>query len=122
MKYDFIQEYCLSKKGAVEIYKQEWDAILYLVGGKIFVLMGNDRDGVPIISMKLDPEYGIELREQYEEVVPGYHLNKKHWNSVYLNGDMPEEILKKMMDQSYELVFRSLSRKAQEEILTGSLI
>jgi predicted DNA-binding protein (MmcQ/YjbR family) len=117
MEYDFIQEYCLAKKGATEDYKQEWDAIRYMVRGKMFAMAGNDADGEAIISMKLEPEYGIELREKYKYIVPGYYLNKIHWSSLYLNGNVPAEILKKMLDMSYELIFSSLSKKIQNEIL-----
>jgi predicted DNA-binding protein (MmcQ/YjbR family) len=116
MKYDFIQEYCLSKKGTEENYKAEWDAIRYSVRGKMYVLVGNDADGNPIISVKLPPEYSLELREQYAEIIPGYYLNKTHWNSMLLGGNVPDEVLKKMLDCSYELIFQSLSRKVQNEI------
>jgi len=117
MEYDFIQEYCLSKKGAVEDYKEEWDAIRYMIRGKLFAMVGSDADGKAIISMKLEPEYGIELREKYKDIVPGYYMNKIHWNSLHLNGNVPAETLKKMLDMSYELIFSSLSKKVQNEIL-----
>ena len=117
MRYDFIQEYCLSKKGTEEDYKAEWDAIRYTVRGKIYALVGNDREGNHIISVKLPPEYGLELRERYAEITPGYHLNKTHWSSMLLGGDVPDEVLKKMLDCSYELIFQSLSKKVQSEIL-----
>ncbi|MDR1259580.1 MAG: MmcQ/YjbR family DNA-binding protein [Tannerellaceae bacterium] len=117
MNYDFIQAHCLSKKGAEEDYKQEWDAIRYSVRGKMFALAGNDNAGNPIISMKHDPEYGAELREKYEDIIPGYYLNKTHWSSVFLSGNVPEAVLKKLLDGSYELVFSSLSRKIQNEII-----
>jgi len=119
MKYDFIQEYCLSKKGAEEDYKQEWNAIRYSVRGKMFALVGNDGKGQPIISVKHNPEYGEELREKYEDIVPGYYLNKTHWSSMFLGGNVPEEVLKQMLDGSYELIFNSLSKKIQNEILNS---
>ena len=90
---DFIKDYCLSKKGAEEDYKAEWDAIRYSVRGKMFSLVGNDGEGKPIISVKHVPEHGIELREKYCEVIPGYHFNKTHWSSIYLNGNLPEKVL-----------------------------
>jgi predicted DNA-binding protein (MmcQ/YjbR family) len=116
MNYDFIQAHCLAKRGAEEDYKQEWDAIRYAVRGKMFALVGNDSSGNPIISVKHDPERGTELREQYPDIVPGYYLNKMHWSSVLLGGNVPEEVLKQMLDDSHALVFRSLSRKIQNEI------
>jgi len=117
MKYDFIQAYCLSKKGAVEDYKQEWDAIRYCVCGKMFALVGHDNEKNPIISVKHDPEYGAELRERYTDIIPGYYLNKMHWSSVFLSGNVPEAVLKQMLDGSYELIFNSLPKKVQNEIL-----
>ncbi|MDR2232650.1 MAG: MmcQ/YjbR family DNA-binding protein [Tannerella sp.] len=116
MKYDFIQEYCLAKKGAEEDYQQDWDAIRYRVGGKMFVLVGNDKSGKAIISVKHDPERGEELREKYADIIPGYYLNKSLWSSVYLDGDVPEAVLKHMIDESYELIFNSLPKKVRDEI------
>jgi predicted DNA-binding protein (MmcQ/YjbR family) len=115
--YEFIQEYCLSKKGAEEDYKQEWDAIRYSVHGKMFVLVGNDNTGKDIISVKHSPEHGEELREKYEDILPGYYLNKTHWSSMFLGGNVPEAVLKQMIDESYELIFNALPKKVQNEII-----
>jgi predicted DNA-binding protein (MmcQ/YjbR family) len=115
--YEFIQSYCLSKIGAEEDYKQEWDAIRYMVRGKMFAVIHNDRDGISVISVKHTPERGLELREKYSDVIPGYHFNKIHWSSAYLNGILPEAVLKQMLDESYELIFNSLSKKARNEIM-----
>jgi len=117
MNYDFIQEYCLSKKGAEEDYKEEWDAIRYTVRGKMFALVGNDNTGKHIISLKHSPEDGIELRDKYEDIFPGYYLNKTLWSSVFLGGNVPEAVLKQMLDKSYELIFSSLPKKVQNEII-----
>ena len=114
--YDFIKEHCLAKKAAEEDYKQEWDAIRYTVRGKMFALVGNDGEGRPVISVKHTPEHGIELREKYKDIIPGYYLNKTHWSSVFLNGNLPEAILKQMLDDSYGLIFNSLSKKVKNEI------
>jgi predicted DNA-binding protein (MmcQ/YjbR family) len=119
MKYDFIQAHCLSKKGAEEDYKQEWDAIRYSVHGKMFALVCNDNERRAIISVKHTPEHGEELREKYTDIIPGYYMNKTHWSSVLLSGNLPETVLKRMLDESYELVFRSLSKKVQNEILNS---
>ena len=116
--YDFIQSHCLSKKAAEEDYKPEWDAIRYMVCGKMFAIIHSDSEGIPVISVKHVPEHGIELREKYCEVIPGYHFNKKHWSSIYLNGNLPETVLKQMLNQSYELVVRKLPKKVQNEIYT----
>jgi predicted DNA-binding protein (MmcQ/YjbR family) len=116
MKYDFIQDYCLSKKGAEEDYKQEWGAIRFTVRGKMFALVGNDSTGKSIISLKHRPERGEELREKYKDIAPGYYLNKTLWSSVFLGGNVPEAVLKQMLDESYELIFNSLPKKVQNEI------
>ena len=115
--YDFIQSYCLSKKAAEEDYQSEWDAIRYMVCGKMFAVIHNDREGVSVISVKNIPEHGVALREKYCEIIPGYHFNKTHWSSVYLNGNLPETVLKQMLDESYELVFNKLPMKIKNEIL-----
>ena len=120
MKYDFIQAYCLAKQGAEEDYKQEWDAIRYTVRGKMFVLVGNDSERRPIISVKHTPEQGWVLREKYADIVPGYYLNKTHWSSMFLTGDVPEAVLKQMLDESYRLIFNALSKKVQHEITNGN--
>jgi len=117
MEYDFIQEYCLSKKGAEEDYKQEWDAIRYMIRGKMFAVIHSNGEGLQVISVKHTPEHGEELREKYMDIIPGYHFNKTHWSSMLLNGQVPENVLKQMLDESYELVFNSLSKKVQNEIL-----
>ena len=121
MKYDFIQEYCLAKKGAEEDYKQEWDAIRYMVRGKMFALVGNDNEGRAIISVKHTPERGEELREKYVDISPGYYLNKTHWSSVFLGGNVPETVLKQMLDGSYELIFNSLPKKVQNKIIINKI-
>lgn len=113
MKYSWIEGFCLSKKGAVKEYKAEWEALLYLVGGKMFVMQGRDNQGRSIITIKLEPPFGELLRSQYADIRPGYYMNKLHWNSVDLNGSVPDEILKCMLDQSYELVLHSLTKKCK---------
>ena len=119
MNYDFIQSHCLSKKGVEEDYKQEWDAIRYMIRGKMFAMVGNDGEGRPIISVKHTPEHGEELREKYADIIPGYYLNKTHWSSMFLNGNVPETVLKHMLDESYELIFNALPKKVRNEI-TGA--
>ncbi|MDR2081284.1 MAG: MmcQ/YjbR family DNA-binding protein [Campylobacteraceae bacterium] len=119
MNYDFIQTRCLSKKGAEQIYKQEWDAVCYQVGGKMFALVGANAEGRAIISVKHAPQEGEKLREKYSDIVHGYYLNKTHWSSVFLDGSVPENVLKRMLDDSYELIFNALSKKVQNEILSN---
>ena len=117
MKYTWLDEYCLSKKGAVKEYKVEWDATRYMIKDKMFVLQGGDKEGKPIITVKLEPTHGEFLRQQFKDIIPGYYMNKEHWNSLYIEGDVPDEIIKDMLDKSYNLVLASLSKKLQKEIL-----
>jgi len=116
MKYEWIEEYCMAKKGAIKEFKPDWEATLYRVGGKIFALVGEDNNMKSIISLKCDPMEAQLLRSQHRDIVPGYHLNKEHWNSVFLNGSVPEGALKHMIDMSYELVFKSLAKKIVKSI------
>ena len=117
MKYEWIDEYCLAKKGVQKDYKPEWDAVRYRVKDKMFVLQGGDKEGRPIITVKLEPAVGACLRQQFKDIVPGYYMNKEHWNSLYLEGDVPNEIVRDMLDMSYDLVLSSLSKKLRKEIL-----
>ncbi len=117
MKYTWIDEYCLSKKGVKKEYKLEWDATRYMIKDKMFVLQGGDKEGKPIITVKLEPTHGEFLRQQFKDIIPGYYMNKEHWNSLYLEGDVPDDVLRDMLDKSYNLVLASLSKKLQKEIL-----
>lgn len=117
MKYEWLDEYCLSKKCVEKDFKDEWNATRYMINRKMFALQGGDKEGKAIITLKLEPSNGDFLRQQFKDIVPGYYMNKEHWNSLYLDGDVPDEVLKDMVDQSYQLIFESLSKKAQKEIL-----
>lgn len=117
MKYEWLDAYCLSKKGATKDFKVEWNATRYLIGEKMFGMRCGDKDGKAIITLKCEPLFGAALREQYPDIIPGYYMNKEHWNSVYLEGDTPDDILKQMIDMSHDLVLRSLSKKAVREII-----
>ncbi|MDR1092640.1 MAG: MmcQ/YjbR family DNA-binding protein [Clostridiales bacterium] len=105
MKYAWLDQYCSEKRGATKDYKEEWKATRYTVGGKMFALQGSDNANRPIISLKLPPTDGDFLRGQYKDITPGYYLNKIHWNSVYLDGSVPDDVLRGMIDKSYGLLF-----------------
>jgi predicted DNA-binding protein (MmcQ/YjbR family) len=119
MKYEWLDAYCLSKKGAEKDYKVEWEATRFMINGKMFLMQGGDKEGRPIITVKLEPLYGLQLRNEYKDIIPGYYMNKEHWNSIYIEGDVPDDLVKNMIDQSYSLIFQSLSKKVQKEILEG---
>lgn len=91
------------------------DADVYKVAGKIFAIISPD-DTPPAISLKCDPVIAIELREEYESVLPGYHLNKSHWNTVILDDSVPDDELKKMISHSYEQVVNGLPKSLRVRI------
>lgn len=117
MNYPWLDKYCMSKEGAIREYKEEWKATRYMIGGKTFALQGNDNTDRPIITLKLLPADGDHLRNLYEGIVAGYYMNKKHWNSVYLDGSVPDDIVQDMIDTSYSILFASLTKKVQKEII-----
>lgn len=116
--YSKLTAYCLSKKGAVEDYPFGPTPLVMKVGGKMFALITRaEADDEVQISLKCDPVIAANLREQHECVQPGYHLNKKHWNTVIADGSLAMADLKAMIDHSYELVLASLTKTARESIL-----
>ncbi len=115
MAYEWLDEYFLSKPGVTRDYKAEWEATRYQVGGKMLAMRGGDKRGVPIVTFKLDPVFGQFLREQYASVVPGYYMNKVHWNSLYLDGGVPEGIVRDMADDAYRQVVKSLPKVKRPE-------
>jgi len=119
MRYEWLDKYCISHKGVEKDFKLEWNATRYMVRGKMFAMQGGDKEGKPIITVKLEPMFGDLLRNQYKDIVPGYYMNKEHWNSLYLDGDVPDDVLKDMLGRSYSIVLGSLSQKVQKEILEG---
>ena len=109
-----ILDYCLSKKGVTESFPFDNETLVMKVGIKIFLLMSLERQPVGI-NVKTDPEWSAEHREQYHQITGAFHMNKTHWNSVSLDG-LKRELVLKMIDHSYDLVFKSLTKKAKEEI------
>ncbi len=119
MTADDIRKYCLKKSGKItEGFPFGEDVLVFKVNGKVFLLLMIDERPLSM-NLKCDPELAIELRERYESVRPGYHMNKKHWNTVTLDGSIPPAEVKKMIDHSYELVVRSLGRTAARKLLAG---
>jgi len=115
-KYEWLDEFCLAQKGATKDYKVEWEATRYMVGGKMFALRGEDKAGKSIITLKLDPAFGAALRQQYKDIAPGYYMNKEHWNSLDLNGEVPDDVVRTMVKESHHLIFNALSKKVREGI------
>ena len=111
-------EYCLSKKGVTEHFPFDKDTLVFKVGGKMFALSSVQQweNGTASVNLKCDPELAEELRATYEAVNPGYHMSKTHWNTVSFNSDVSDKIMCRFIDDSYELVLKSLTKKAQAEI------
>lgn len=114
MNIEELRDYCLSKPGSTEGLPFGEETLVFKVGEKIFLLVGLTEANR--FNAKCDPERAITLREQYEEIIPGYHMNKKHWNTVYMNGRLTLKQLREIIDHSYGLIFNSLPKKKQEEI------
>jgi predicted DNA-binding protein (MmcQ/YjbR family) len=114
MDIEEIRAYCLSKKGTEESFPFDDTTLVIKVGGKIFILISLDGDCW--MNLKCDPVGAVELREAYPAVTPGYHMNKKHWNTIVLDGSLPQSLIKEMTDHSYDLVFQSLPVRLQLEI------
>ncbi len=116
IQYKWIDEYCLNKIGAEKDFKVEWQWTRYMINSKLFAAVCSYSDDRPIISLKCEPLFGQLMREQYEDIIAGYYMNKEHWNSVFLDKDVPDSVIKEMIDMSYNLIFKGLTKKAQKEI------
>lgn len=117
MKYEWLEDFISTLKGTEKVWQPDWKAYKYMIGDKMFVMEGEEKDIKPIITLKLLPENGIAMRNAYEAVFPGYYMNKEHWNSIYRDGDVPDDIVKEMITESYNLILKSMSKKKQKEIL-----
>lgn len=113
MNLEIFREYCLSKKGVTEELPFGPDTLVYKVMGKMFALTGFEFQR---ISLKNLPEKNQELRAEFESVEAAFHMNKQHWNMVLMNGKVKDVLLREWIDESYEIVARSLTKKLQEEL------
>ena len=109
-----ILDYCLAKKAVTENFPFDNETLVMKVDTKMFLLMSLERQPLSI-NVKTDPEWSAELREQYPQITGAYHMNKTHWNSVSVDG-LKRELILQLIDHSYELVFKSLTKKIQSEI------
>lgn len=112
-------EFCLSKKGATEHFPFDEDTLVFKVGGKMFALssMSEWEKGTPSVNLKCNPERAEELRATYNDIKPGFHMSKAHWNTVAFNGDVSDKFMRELIGHSYDLVFKSLTKKIQNEII-----
>jgi predicted DNA-binding protein (MmcQ/YjbR family) len=115
MDLEALRNYCLKKKSATESFPFGESTLVFKVSGKIFLLLS--LDAVPLqFNVKCDPEQAEVFREEYSSVVPAFHMNKKHWNTIILNGNVPARIVWQMIDASYLLVVRSLPLKDRRKL------
>ena len=118
MRYEWMDEYLLSKRSVTRDLQPEWNWIRYKLGDRMFAAILLDDNDVPVyINVKLDPVEGSMLREQYADIIPGYYSDKRCWNSVMPDGAVPDELLKRLLDESYRLVLAGMSKKRQREVL-----
>ncbi len=115
MNVEDIREYCLSKRGVTESTPFDDVTLVFKVADKMFALLPLDETDLSI-NLKCDPELAISLREQYPCIKPGYHMNKTHWNTVMIDGSLSKEQILEMVDQSYDLIVSSLSKKNRETL------
>jgi predicted DNA-binding protein (MmcQ/YjbR family) len=119
MNLESFYEYCLSKKGTTEHFPFDQDTLVFKVGGKMYALSSllQWEKGSPAVNLKCNPDYAQELRAQYDDVKPAFHMSKVHWNTVDINCDIPDPLVRKWIDDSYDLVFKSLTKNIQNEVL-----
>jgi predicted DNA-binding protein (MmcQ/YjbR family) len=116
MNIEILREYCLSKKAVTEDFPFGESTLVFRVKNKIFLLVSLDANPLQF-NAKCEPGKAIELREQYDSIQPGYHMNKKHWNTVVIDGSISTALIKEMIDDSYNLIVESLPKKIREELL-----
>ena len=118
MNIQQLYEFCQAKNGVTEHFPFDEDTLVFKVGGKMFCLasLKGFENGNPSLNLKSDPEKALELRAEYEAITPGYHMSKVHWNTIDLNKDVSNKMLLELINHSYDLVFKSLTKKIQNEI------
>jgi predicted DNA-binding protein (MmcQ/YjbR family) len=118
MDWEDVRQYCISKQHAIEDYPFDDRTLVIKVGGKMFALLGSPplQDSAGSVNLKCDPEWAVLLRNTYPAVTAGYHMNKRHWNTVVLDRSIPDDELIEMIDHSYDLVVKSLSKRLRQEL------
>ena len=119
MQVDAFREYCLQKRAVTESSPFGPEHIVFKIGGKMFALLALD-EIPPTANLKCEPDLALELRDRYEDVQPGYHMSKKHWNTVAIAGGVPDAEVRQMIDHSYDLVFAALPKKQRETIAAAA--
>jgi predicted DNA-binding protein (MmcQ/YjbR family) len=115
MNVEDIREYCISKDFVTESTPFDEVTLVFKVGGKMFALLPLDEIQLSV-NLKCDPEKAVALRELYPAVTPGYHMNKSHWNTVFIDGTIDKKLILQWIDDSYQLVLNSLPRKTRDSL------
>jgi len=116
MELEIVRDYGLAKPGTTEDFPFDEEVLVFRVMGKIYLLTNIEQQDPASINLKCDPDRAIELRAQYDAVTPGYHMNKKHWNTMILNGSIPEDEVWALIDHSYALVAKGLKRADRDAL------
>ena len=115
MKYDWIDDFLLGKKGVTKDFQADWNWIRYKVDDKMFVAVCLDDSNNPVyITLKLNPVDGEFFRNSYEDIIPGYYMNKTHWNSIKADGNVPDNVVKELLDKSYTEILNKLTKKKRD--------
>ena len=118
--YLWLDALLLAQASTEKEFQPAWQAYKYLLRAKMYAYIGtNDQNGRPIITLKLEPLFSDMLRQEHDDIVPGYYMNKQHWSTAYLDGAVPKDVLADMVHASYRWVCTSLSKKTQLEISQG---
>ncbi len=118
MNIEEFRNYCLGKKGVEETFPFDEVTLVFKVMGKMFALTGLERVDDFRVNLKCNPDRAIELREEYDDIIPGWHMSKKHWNTVYFENGLDDRLLMELIDHSYDLVVQKL-KKADREFLAN---
>lgn len=119
MQIDELHQFCSTKKGVTEHFPFDEVTLVFKVMNKMFALVGLNHweEGDCKINLKCNPEKSLELRAEYEGVNPGFHMNKKHWNTITINtSDVSDDLVKELINHSYDLIVKSLPKKTQKEL------
>ena len=114
MNIEELREYCISKKGVSDSFPFDESTLVFKVMGKMFALTGINN--FVSINLKCDPLYALELRADYAGIQPGYHMSKKHWNTVSINEDISDQMIYNLIDDSYDLIVKGLTKKLKVEL------
>ncbi len=114
MNIEELREYCLSKKGVSEGFPFDDVTLVFKVLDKMFALTSLDKEFS--VNLKCDPDRAVELREEYNSVLPGYHMSKKHWNTITMDGTISDRLIKEWIDDSYSLIVSKFTKKQKLEL------